>query len=150
MFGGLIALLVVVGFILQYQWMKRARQEGAADIAPNTLAEKISHWMLEQKEPEAESAVREADGTEKIFCEACLGTGTVLSGGDAKEICPICQGVGYHMVRRFDPADRICPACGGMGRLAMPDTGAVETCPRCTGRGLIRSQVPAEAAPDAN
>ena len=150
MFGGLIALLVVIGFILQLQWMRHARKEGAEALAPNALASKISQWMLETKTTKTGAVTMDAGGAEKIPCEACLGTGTVLSSGDSKEICPICLGVGFHMVRRFDPAERICPACGGMGRLEMPDTGAVETCPRCAGRGLIRSQMPPAGAPDGN
>jgi hypothetical protein len=149
-FGGLIAILVVIGFFLQLQWMKAVRQKGAAEIAPNALAEKISLWMLENKEREPTSIVEDTGGAEKIMCEACMGTGTVLSGSGPKEICPICQGVGFHMIRRFDPADRICPACGGMGRLQMPDTGVVDTCPRCAGRGLIRGQAKPAAPPDGD
>ncbi len=149
-FGGLIALLVVVAFFLQLQWMRHARESDAATIAPNSLAEKISQWMVETKAPEAGAREMDLNGAEKISCEVCMGTGTVLSGKDATEFCPICLGVGYHMIRRLDPADRICPACGGMGRLDMPDTGAVEVCPRCSGRGLIRSQNVPAPAPDGN
>jgi DnaJ-class molecular chaperone len=61
-------------------------------------------------------------------------------------MCPICLGLGFHMIKRFDASDRICPLCAGMGRVALPDTGVIGTCPRCEGRGLVRSQAAASAA----
>ena len=50
------------------------------------------------------------------------------------------------LIRRLDSNDDLCPACGGMGRWESPDTGAVDTCPRCQGRGLVRRSGAAAAA----
>ena len=148
-FGVLILLLVLAG-VWQYQWMKRIRQKGAKDVVPPVFAEQLSRWMLHKKGLDPEPVSLEVLGAEKIDCGACMGSGRSLAGGGENEICPICQGVGFHMIRRFDSADRICPACGGMGRVEMPDTGAVDTCPRCDGRGLIRNPPRPDSAPDGN
>ena len=145
-------LLVVLAFLLQSRWMQRAKERGAAEIAPNALAEKITVWMMQARgeKPGADVRFPDAPGVEKIECGNCMGTGTALAADGQKGICPICRGVGFGLVRRLDPADRICPACGGMGRLLMPDTGAPEECPRCGGRGLIRSRIEPESAPVGN
>jgi hypothetical protein len=149
-YGFLIALLVVGGGVLQYQWMQRVRQQGATEVVPPAFAEQIGRWMLAGKglAPDGGSLAPSADGAEKIICENCMGSGNVLSELGERSICPICQGVGFHMIRRFDPADRICPFCSGMGRVELPDTGEVGTCPRCDGRGLVRSQM--DLAPAGN
>lgn len=149
-YGGLVVLFVLAGMILQSLWMRQVREEEAADIIPQSFAEKLNRWMLQKKGLAPEPAAGEARGLEKIDCNACMGTGTALAGDGRKDMCPICQGVGFRMVRRFDPADRICPACGGMGRMEMPGTGAVDTCPRCAGRGLILSRPAPAGAPDGN
>jgi hypothetical protein len=149
-YGALILLLVLGGGLLQFQWMQHIRETGKTDMVPNVLAEKLSRWMMQKSGiPLEDSALSsDAQGIEKIVCETCMGTGRVLSGPGEKEICPICLGVGFHMVRRFDPADRICPLCAGMGRVERPDTGEVAVCPRCNGRGLVRSQM--DSAPAGN
>ena len=150
MYGGLVVLFVLVGFVLQFRWMERARERGATDIVPSGFANKLSLWMLHKKGLSPESGSGETSGAEKIFCETCMGSGIRFSEGGKEEICPVCQGVGFRMVRRFDPADRKCLACGGMGRVIFPDTGAAGTCPRCDGRGLVRSHAGEDAAPDGN
>ena len=43
------------------------------------------------------------------------------------------------MIRPFDAQDVICSACGGMGRIET-DAGGAETCPRCDGRGFVRTE----------
>lgn len=145
-YGGLVVLFVLLGFILQFKWMERAREKGATDIIPSGFANKLSHWMLQKKGLDPDSG--EAGGVKKIPCETCLGSGIHLADGGAEEICPICQGVGFRMIRFMNPADRICPNCAGMGRFADSDTGAVGTCPRCDGRGVIRSPAAPDSAPD--
>ena len=148
-----IALLIVGGGILQFDWMQRARQAaGSGDIVSNPLAEKLGRWMLDKRGLSAAGAGAglEAPGVEKIMCETCLGTGEVPDTDGNPVMCPICQGVGFRMIRRMDPADRLCPLCAGMGRVELPDTGEVTTCPRCNGRGLVRSNSPAAPAPEDN
>ena len=132
-----IGLLVILGFFLQLNWMQRAREN--TDIPANSFADKLGQWMLQQKgaEPVAGGGTG-APGVESIECDRCFGTGGVLSPDSKREICPICLGVGSRLIRRLDPNDVKCPACGGMGRMVLPDTGEVGTCPRCQGRGLIR------------
>lgn len=148
-----ITLLVIGGGILQFNWMQRARRAaGSEDLISNPVADKIGRWMLEKRGlgPGAASSFgggAEAPGIERIICETCMGTGEAPPAGGAPGICPICQGVGFRMIRRFDAADRLCPLCAGMGRVELPDTGVVDTCPRCAGRGLVRSQPEAEAPP---
>lgn len=138
-----LALLIIVGgAILQFNWMKHAKQE---DVVSNAFVEKLGEWMLHQKGLAPEKP-GEALGIETIACEYCLGTGSVLGEDGAKSLCPICLGVGSHVIRRFDPADRICPLCAGMGRTRLPDSAEYGTCPRCGGRGLVRSQAAAEDA----
>ena len=132
-----IGLLVILGFFLQLNWMQRAREN--TDIPANSFADKLGQWMLQQKgaEPVAGGGTG-APGVESIECDRCFGTGGVLSPDSKREIGPICLGVGSRLIRRLDPNDVKCPACGGMGRMVLPDTGEVGTCPRCQGRGLIQ------------
>lgn len=138
-YGGVIFLLVLVGFILQFQWMDRMKESGSTDVVPQAFAEKLKVWMLRKKGMEPDTLSTEAKAAEEIPCRTCMGSGTILTPEGERLICPICLGVGFHMVRRFDPADHLCPLCAGMGRVEWPDTGEVGTCPRCGGRGLVRS-----------
>lgn len=145
-----MALLVVAGFFLQLNWMQQARKRSAPEMGmPGGFADKLGRWMLMKRgvDPAAATGV---PGVETIECEYCLGTGHILSPSGQKMICPVCQGVGSRLIRRLDEYDRICPLCAGMGRTELPDTGEIGTCPRCGGRGLIRSQVPDAPAPDEN
>ena len=140
-YGGVIFLLVLVGFVLQFHWMNSVQESGMSEeVVPQAFAEKLKIWMLRKKGIEPDTLSTEAKSAEQIPCETCMGFGTILTPQGQREICPICLGVGFHMVRRFDPAEKICPACAGMGRVKMTDTGAGATCPRCGGRGLIRTQ----------
>jgi len=131
----LMVVLVIAGFFLQLNWMQRAKEN--AEIPPDGFAAKLGQWMLHQKGA-GESAAPGAPGVENIECDRCFGTGGVLSSDSKREICPICLGVGSRLIRRLDPNDVKCPACGGMGRMVLPDSGVVGTCPRCEGRGLIQ------------
>lgn len=142
-----ITLLVIGGGILQFDWMQRARRAaGSEDLISNPVADKIGRWMLEKRGlgpgggGDVLGGLAEAPGVERIICETCMGTGEAPAVDGMPGICPVCQGVGFRMIRRFDAADRLCPLCAGMGRVELPDTGVVDTCPRCGGRGLVRSQ----------
>lgn len=147
-YATLVILVAVIAVVLQTSWMDRIKRTGGKDVVPPAFAEKLSRWMLKSKGLDPESlAALNAQGVEKIQCETCLGTGNSLSAAGRKDICPICLGVGFHVIRRLDPADRICPACSGMGRTELPDTGQVGTCPRCGGRGLIRTGGAGSAPP---
>lgn len=141
-----MVLFVLLGFVLQFRWMEQAKKKGMTDVMPAGFASKLSRWMMSKKGISPDSL--EASGAEKISCETCMGSGIRMVDDGQEGICLICQGVGFRMVRRFDPADRICTACGGMGRLRLPDSGEVGTCPRCDGRGLIRSPAQSAAAPN--
>ena len=133
----LMFVLVIAGFFLQLNWMQRAKR--TAEIPPDGFASKLGDWMLAQKGAgKAAGTAPGAPGVETIECDRCFGTGGVLSADNKREICPICLGVGSRLIRRLDPDDVKCPACGGMGRMVLPDTDEVGTCPRCQGRGLIR------------
>ncbi len=146
-YGALVVLFVLAGFILQFRWMQSASDRGSDDIVLPAFARKISAWMLHKRGLPNEPGTAGAGGIEKIPCETCMGSGT-LYGDDGREaMCPICQGVGYRMVRRFEPGERICPACAGMGRVIFSDTGLADTCPRCQGRGLIRTAPSPESVP---
>jgi DnaJ-class molecular chaperone len=81
---------------------------------------------------------------DRIECDYCGGTGVIEKQDQIREfeMCPICFGVGGHLVRYMDKQDKLCPACGGMGRLYDYDTGQARTCERCRGRGLIRTVMP--------
>ena len=133
----LLAAMVVVGFVLQYRWMQKVKAEGAESITPNMVAVKLGQMLLEKRgiRLDAEEEAVPA-GVERISCEHCMGTGTTFGENGEKQLCPICQGVGFGMVRRMDASDRPCPACLGMGRIQID--GATELCPRCSGRGLVR------------
>jgi len=143
-----IFLLVLVGFILQFQWMSRMKETGATDVVSPALADKIKNFMLRKKGLPVDTLSTEAQATERIPCDTCMGGGTILTPDGQREICPICLGVGFHVIRRMDPADRLCPLCGGMGRVENPETGRVGTCPRCDGRGLVRSHVQTVLPPE--
>lgn len=149
-YGVVILLLVIGGAILQFKWMQQARDSGATDIVPSAFAEKLQQWMLMKKGLDPGQAYSGGPAAERITCETCLGTGTYLPENGVPTMCPICLGVGFHMIRRLDSADRICPLCAGMGRVQRPDTGEVATCPRCDGRGLVRSHAETGPAPAGN
>jgi len=76
---------------------------------------------------------------QKVICEHCDGRGTLRDTDNPSklELCPLCFGLGSHLVRKVDGHDELCPRCGGMGRLVDEDTGVGRSCPRCEGRGLI-------------
>ena len=148
MYGVLILILVVGGGLLQFHWMQNARK---ANTVPDAFAEKLARWMMLKKglTPEEAGLDSGVPGAEKLPCQNCLETGSVLADGGGREICPVCLGVGFHLIRRLDSADRICPNCAGMGRTQKPGTGEYGTCPRCDGRGLVRPPAAAEPAPVA-
>lgn len=142
-----MVLVVVGGFFLQLNWIQRTKREGAADLAPNAIADRLGKWMLEQRGGDAAvSAPVNAPGVQTITCFNCQGMGYIFTADGQREMCPICQGVGSHLVRHLDPADELCPGCAGMGRTILADTGEAVTCPRCNGRGLIRRPA-ADSAP---
>ena len=146
----LLVLLVVAGFFLQLNWMQHVPKRQADEmVAPGGFADKLGRWMLMKKGMDP-AAISGSPGVETIECGNCMGTGNVLSTESRKTICPICLGVGSRLIRRIDENDRICPLCAGMGRAESPDTGEVVTCPRCQGRGLIRSSAPHGAASGEN
>lgn len=74
----------------------------------------------------------------RIECDHCARVGVVRDEHDSRimKMCPVCFGVGYHSVRRFDDQDAICAACGGMGRLE--SSGIWRNCERCGSRGVYR------------
>lgn len=117
----LILVFTVVGIIfviLQRQWVLRNEEQ----FAPYTLLSQV----------------------QKVQCDHCGGTG-LLKGSNGVQVvlCPVCFGVGSHLVRKTGTADVLCPACGGMGRLIDARTGEARFCKRCGGRGLITTE-PAE------
>ena len=142
-----LVVFVVVGAVLQANWMQEAKNNASTDTLPQGFTKKISQWMLQKKGIALDDAALGSSEAKKIVCETCLGSGLHSSTGDEKEMCPICQGVGFRMIRKLDAADQMCPACGGMGRVEFYDTGNVGTCPRCDGRGLIRVQVETQVEP---
>ncbi len=146
----ILVLFVVLGFVLQFNWMQHAKKNASTETLPPGFAKKISQWMLQKKGITLEDAALDSGEAEQIICETCQGSGFRPSRGDEKEMCPICQGVGFRMIRRLDVTDHTCPACGGMGRVEFYDTGNVGTCPRCDGRGLIRVQVETQVEPHGN
>jgi hypothetical protein len=77
----------------------------------------------------------------RIPCATCAKFGMVRDEVDSSimKMCPVCFGIGYNTVRRFDELDGICAACGGMGRV--DEDGAWRTCNRCDGRGVHRLEV---------
>lgn len=77
--------------------------------------------------------------TEKIDCDYCGGLGMIRDPAYPTQmyLCPLCFGVGSHVVRRITDRDTLCPVCGGLGRVLDEPTGYAQTCPRCDGRGLI-------------
>jgi DnaJ-class molecular chaperone len=84
----------------------------------------------------------------QVQCEHCESRGVVESPENpAKlELCPICFGLGSHLVRPLDEHDVLCPACGGLGRLYDADSGLARDCRRCLGRGMIVESPDAKAA----
>ncbi|MDD4342446.1 MAG: hypothetical protein PHO14_09485 [Kiritimatiellae bacterium] len=140
----LIFFLVVAGAALQWNWMKSARRDEAQVVVSDGFAAKISRWMLARRGIYPDDATHwDESGVERIVCESCGGTGRSLLEAGTIGPCPICQGVGYRMIRRFGPDEHLCPFCVGMGRAVMPDTGEITTCPRCNGRGLVAAEGPA-------
>lgn len=132
--------MVLGGIVLQSRWMQGVREKKDVSILPQSMADKVSRWMLEKKGLDPTTLLPDAPGVEKIHCETCMGSGQVSGDTGERTICPVCQGVGFRMIRRFDAADKICPNCAGMGRTELQATGLVGVCPRCDGRGLVHSR----------
>ena len=146
-YGLVIAVMVMTAIVLQYRWMSNVRATGAEGIVPNTLAEKLGQWMLMRRGISLEDPrMAGQPGVEQIQCDTCMASGELFGEDGQKVMCPVCLGVGFRMVRRFEAGDRICPLCAGMGRVEMFDTGEIGTCPRCEGRGLVSSTRPDVAA----
>lgn len=141
----LILILVVVGATLQWNWMKQVRQDKTDVIVTDGFAGKLSRWMLARRGIHLDDPVNwtETDA-ERILCESCGGMGRSLREDGTIGPCPICQGVGFRMIRRFSPDENLCPFCVGMGRAVLPDTGEIATCPRCDGRGLVHTTPPVD------
>lgn len=140
----LIFFLVVVGATLQWNWMQKVRKDGAQVVVTDGFAAKLSRWMLAKRGIHVDEPVNWGESAaERIVCESCGGTGRSLIKDGTIGPCPICQGVGFRMIRRFSPDENLCPFCVGMGRAVMPDTGEITTCPRCDGRGLVDTAAPA-------
>lgn len=76
---------------------------------------------------------------DRIPCDKCARRGTVRDAADSRIVtmCPVCFGIGSHMIRWFDDLDVVCAPCGGMGRV--DEEGVWRTCRRCDGRGLHRA-----------
>ncbi len=74
-------------------------------------------------------------------CDHCAGSGLKPTDDPfgERELCPICEGVGYQTARRFRDTDRMCVNCDGMGRLYDED-GTVGFCPVCGGRGMVEME----------
>lgn len=90
------------------------------------------YWLSSNKHMFAPFAIA------RIDCDHCAKVGVVRDPDNPSlmSMCPVCFGVGYHSVRRFDDNDAICAACGGMGRTDIG--GNWRTCERCQGRGVFR------------
>lgn len=148
-YGIVIVLLIIGGAFLQFHWMQSAREAArSGEIISNPVAEWIGRWMLEKRGLGAgPGGMPIAPGVERVDCPACLGTGKTPAVGGAPGICAICQGVGFRMIRRFEAAEKLCPLCAGMGRVERPDTGQLDTCPRCGGRGLVQTGISAADNP---
>ena len=130
---------MAAAFVLQFLWMQRVRREGPESIAPNSLAEKISRWMMQKRGLVVEeSGLTGPSGVGQVSCSTCSGTGFVYSEGGEPIPCSICDGVGGRMLRVLHDDDQQCPACAGMGRVRLEESGEIMLCPRCGGRGLVR------------
>jgi len=123
------------------------QETGSTDIVPQVFAKKLEQYMLRKRGLPPDTLSTEAKAAEKVPCRYCMEGGTIITPEGERAICPICQGVGYRMIRRFDPTDRLCPLCAGMGRVESPETGIIATCVRCNGRGLILTQTASEPVP---
>jgi len=148
-YGGVIFLIILIGFVLQFQWMTRMQETGSTDVVPQIFAQKLEAYMLQKKGLPPDMLSTEAKAVEQVPCPYCMEGGTIITPEGERAICPICQGVGYNVIRRFDPAEKYCPACGGMGREESLETGVISTCARCQGRGLILTHPEPLPVPEA-
>lgn len=139
---GVVIVVAVIAMVWQNRWMKQAKSEIGVTLAPNSFAEKAGDWMLKKRgmSPETvQGTVTKDLSVTRLECYACEGLGATYDAAGRRQPCPICQGVGFRMIRPFDAQDVPCPACGGMGRMENLDgNGEVQTCTRCDGRGFIR------------
>jgi hypothetical protein len=83
----------------------------------------------------------------KIICPLCHGEKSVTyipPGRDLLhkeiEVCPVCLGVGYRMLR-VPPGYMPCPDCKGMGIVYLPPVAGQrvrsDNCSRCGATGLV-------------
>ena len=96
-------------------------------------------WLSRNRSIFAKSYI--AVQNRRIPCDYCGELGTVRNPQrhEKMDVCPVCFGVGYHVIRKFDKHDTLCPLCGGAGRVVDESSGYAQTCPRCDGRGVIRN-----------
>ncbi len=97
--------------------------EGAGMIALSDPADRVAGPM--------QTKLIEASASEKLIV-------TDPQTGQ-RSVSPLTFGKQYREVRVQYEDDTVCPACGGLGRVRDETTGAVRTCRRCEGRGLIRT-----------
>ena len=62
----MIILFLVAGFILQFNWIQRTREQQAAELAPGSFADKLGRWMLEKKGLDADALRPDVAGVEQI------------------------------------------------------------------------------------
>lgn len=149
---GILIAVAIAAFFLQYRWMQGVREKNKDDLISegNPFAQKVQEMMLKQKglllpPEEAPSSIPSGSSLVKhISCHVCLETGRLMTADGMMMTCPVCKGVGYHVVRYFTGEERLCPACSGMGRAPQED-GTYAPCSRCDGRGLLDAPHPAVA-----
>lgn len=119
---------------------KRSKRSAVAPVAMLVVVFVIAqiYWLRDNQHLFRPFAIQ------RVYCDLCGRTGVVEDPSITNRfvICPQCFGVGHHLVRRMDDADRLCPACIGMGRVQDPSNRTWRTCERCDGRGLIRDETP--------
>lgn len=114
---------------------------GAIVIAAIPFLILLQSVWVSQNQSLFQSSILERQ-TRSIECDHCGGLGFIPDQQDPskRHICPLCYGMGGHLIRKFDKKDKLCPLCGGMGRVLDEETGEAEWCPRCGGRGVIRER----------
>lgn len=123
-----IIIVSVIAIFWQMAWMQRnwgevTRRTDYERMDPDWLDRFRSRFLVEYE------------------CNYCTGSGLKPSDDPfgERELCKICQGVGYQTARRFKDSDRMCAQCGGMGRVR-DEVGRVDYCSVCGGRGMTERE----------
>ena len=74
-----------------------------------------------------------------VPCRYCHQDGLIVHPDTKDKLlrCPVCNGLGKRLVKKFNDNEVLCPVCDGMGYRVSDDLEKPSPCPRCHGIGVL-------------